>query len=77
MGQWIGGNSGRKMTRVMHTNTNQKGIRQQDKRDVTVPSDETAHLVVIEPQLFGRLKVFLNVPPVANGPNRLLQGRCR
>jgi len=44
---------------------------------MTVPSDETLHLVVIEPQLFGCLQVFLNVPPVANGPNHLLQRRCR
>ncbi len=43
MGQWlVGGNSGRKMTRVVHTNTNQKGIGEQNKRNVYVIRN-TAH----------------------------------
>ena len=31
-----------KMTLVVHANSNKEGIGEQDKRDVTIPSDETA-----------------------------------
>ena len=51
---WLWGSLGRKMTLVLHANTNKEGIGQQDQSDVTIPSDETAHLILIESKVFGR-----------------------
>src|SRR5579872_2024664 len=62
---------GGKMTRVLHANPHKEGISQENKRDVTIPSDVTADLVLIEPEVFGGFQILLDVPPVANGPNHL------
>ncbi len=42
------------------TNSGQIGKRQQDQGDVPVPPEETAHFVVVQPQIFGVFKILLN-----------------
>ncbi len=56
------GSVGRKMTLVLHTNPNQEGRGQQDKRNVTIPANETSDLILIETEVFGRFEVFLYMP---------------
>src|SRR5262249_12552683 len=55
--QWrknrLGGSLLRKMTLVVHANTNKKSIGNHDKCDVTIPSNGAADLILIKPQIFG------------------------
>ena len=67
----------RKMTLVVHANTDKEGIGEQDKRDMAIPSDEASDLILIEAEIFGRFQVFLDMPSCANGPNHLSQRRYR
>ncbi len=36
------------------------GSRQHAERDMAIPSQETAHFVVVQPQIFAVLKIFFN-----------------
>ena len=67
------GSIGRKMTLVLHANTNKEGIGEQDKCNVTIPSDEASDLILVKSEVFGRFQVLLDVPPRPNGRNHLLQ----
>src|SRR6516162_1480877 len=40
---------------------------------MSVPAGETAHFVVVQAQIFGVFKIFLNMPPGATGLHHLLQ----
>ena len=44
----------------LSTDSSQEGMRQHHQRDMTIPRDEAAHLVVIQTQIFGCFKIFLN-----------------
>jgi hypothetical protein len=44
----------------LSTDSSQEGMRQHHQRDMTIPCHEAAHLVVIQPQIFGVGKLFLN-----------------
>ena len=45
------GSIGREMTLVVHANTNKEGIGEQDKRHVTIPSDEASDLILVESEV--------------------------
>jgi hypothetical protein len=42
------------------TEDRQKGQGQHHQRDMTIPADPTAHLSVIQPQIFAIFKIFFN-----------------
>ena len=44
------------------SDADEKGQREHDQRDMPVPPDETAHLVVIESELFAIGKILFNTP---------------
>src|SRR6266699_2686100 len=56
---------GRSQRTILDTDADQKGQRQHDQGDMTVPSHETAHFVVIQSQIFAvlvHLLQFSSVP---------------
>src|SRR5438034_155288 len=44
----------------LHTNASKVGHRSHDQRHMSVPPKKAAHLVVVQPQLFGVFKLFLD-----------------
>jgi hypothetical protein len=59
------------------TDAGQEGMRQHHQRDMTIPCDEAAHLVVIQAQIFSRFKIFLDMPARPDSGHHLLQGGSR
>src|SRR5205807_7562119 len=47
---------------------------QQDERDVPVPTNEAANLIVVQSDIFAVFKILLNMPSGANGLDHLWQG---
>ena len=57
----------------LSTDSGQEGMSQHHQRDMAIPADEAAHLVVIQSQIFGRFKIFLDMPACPDGRHHLLQ----
>jgi hypothetical protein len=62
-----------KVTLVVYTNTNEEGIGKHDKGDMTIPSNPAPNLILVKPEVFAGLQIFLDMPPFANCSNDLLQ----
>jgi hypothetical protein len=61
----------------LHTNPGQVGSRQQDERNVPIPSDKTPHFVVIQTEIFAIFKIRLAVPPSSYCLHHLAQRGVR
>ena len=48
------------MTVVLGTDPKQKGRGEHDERDMAIPADVAAHLVLIEAKIFGVFQIDLN-----------------
>ena len=59
---------------LLSTDPGQEGMRQHAQGDMAIPADPTADFVVVESQVFGRFKVFFNMPAGADSLDHLLQG---
>jgi hypothetical protein len=57
----------------LRTNPGKVRMRQHHQRDVTQPSGEAPHLIMVHPQIFGGFKVFFDVPTRATGCNHLFK----
>ena len=58
---------------VLGTDPARECMRQHHQLDMTIPSNEAADLVVVQAQIFGRFKVFFNMPAGADGFHHLWQ----
>ena len=62
---------------VQSTDPDQKRMGEHDERDMAIPPDPTSDFVMVKPHIFGRFKIFLDMPPCSDGLDHLLQcGRC-
>src|SRR5260370_1797923 len=59
------------------TEAEEEGRGQQDKGDMAIPAEVTAHFIVIESGVFGGLQVLFDVPAAANGLHDGGQRRSR
>ena len=63
-----------KRVRSLQADAYQKGIRQQHKGDVAIPTLVAARFILIKSQRFGRLQILFNVPSASDGLHHERQG---
>src|SRR5713101_9745208 len=62
---------------LLDIDAKEKGCGEQNQGDMAVPADVAAHLILIEPEIFGVFQIDLNRPACSDSQNHRVQAGCR